>query len=291
MTTQGNAASAEAEKLIQRNPHGDFKKVEAGRDAYPARPWQQFQTPQPDWQPGGGANTLAGDWKTKKIIDIDPYEEGRPAAFNYKMLISAITPRPIGFLSTCSHDGSKRNLSPFSYFQMVNHDPPIFAVGFAGSIERAKDSLRNIIETKEAVINTISDHFIEAANFTSINAPYEVSEWALSGLTPLASHKVTPPRVHESIFTIECKLVEHREWKNPQDKVTGVTIFLEGVLFHAREDAINQERNLLDPAVLRSVSRLGGITYATCVDGYELPRPDFDKEQAEGRLEGLIREK
>jgi flavin reductase (DIM6/NTAB) family NADH-FMN oxidoreductase RutF len=173
---------------------------------------------------------------------------------------------------------------------MVNHDPPLFAVGFAGSIECAKDSLRNVLESKELVINTISDHFIEAANFTSINAPYAVNEWALSGLTPIASSKVKPPRVHESIFTIECKVVEHKEWKNPEGKVTGVTIFAEGVMFHAREDAINADKNLLDPAVLRSVARLGGITYSCCTDGFEMPRPDFDKELAEGSLEGLLKE-
>lgn len=284
---KGNEAIAAAEAQVQRNPHGDFKTVESGRDAYVRRPWTQVQTPLPSWKAGGGANRLDPGWREKAIVDIDPHEPGRPAGFNYKLLISAIVPRPIGFVSSIGPDGGT-NLAPFSYTQVVNHDPPTFVIGFAGSVEQAKDSLRNILDTKELVINMISEHFIEAANYTSINAPYRVSEWDLSGLTQLPSDRVRPARVHESVFTAECRLVEHREWRNKDGKVTGVTIFAEAVMFHVREDAINEDRNLVDPAVLRPVSRLGGITYSTIDTGFELPRPDFDKELESGALKDML---
>lgn len=279
---------ADAESSIQRNPHPDFKKVEASRDPYTQRPWTHVQTSAPSWNPGDGANQLAvKDWKSKKIVDIDPYEEGRPAAFNYKLLISGLVPRPIGFVSSVTKDG-KTNLAPFSYTQLVNHDPPIFVIGFAGSIDNAKDTLKNVLDTKELVINTVSEHMIEAMNYTSINAPRGVSEWQLTGLTPIPSIKVAPARVAESIFTIECVLVDLKEWKNQNGKVSGVTIFAQGCMFHVREDAINEQRNLIDPAILRPVGRLGGITYSVADTGLELPRPDFDQEMQKSEVRKIL---
>lgn len=278
---------ADAEAQIQRNPHPDFKSVESSREAYPKREWKHVQTPQPSWRAGDGANQLAGDWKSRKIVDIDPYEDGRPAAFNYKLLISGLVPRPIGFVSSVTKEG-KTNLAPFSYTQLVNHDPPIFVIGFAGSIGNAKDTLKNIRDTRELVINTVSEHMIEAMNYTSINAPRDVSEWDLTGFTPIPSVKVKPARVAESIFTIECTLVELKEWENNAGKVTGVTIFAQGVMFHVREDAVNEQRNLIDPAVLKPVGRLGGITYTVADTGLELPRPDFDQEVQKDEVRALI---
>ena len=75
----------------------------------------------------------------KKHVEIDPYAEGRPMMLNYKLLISGIVPRPIGFLSMQSVDGKTENLSPMSYFQAVDHDPPIFIVGFSARAGCQKD--------------------------------------------------------------------------------------------------------------------------------------------------------
>jgi flavin reductase (DIM6/NTAB) family NADH-FMN oxidoreductase RutF len=171
---------------------------------------------------------------------------------NYKLLISAIVPRPIGFVSTLSSDGTA-NLAPFSYFNLINHDPPMFVLGFAGGLDKAKDSLKNLLDTKEACINIISEDYIEAANYTSINAPPGVSEWPLSGLTREKCKVVGPDRVKEAVFSVEVKLVSEHEWtsRNPEtpEKKTGVTVFLEGVNFWVREDAVDEKGVLIDPAV------------------------------------------
>jgi flavin reductase (DIM6/NTAB) family NADH-FMN oxidoreductase RutF len=156
-----------------------------------------------------------------------------------------------------------------SYTQVVNHDPPIFCIGFSSSLENAKDSLRNLYESKECrcddavlrglisdeyyvgTINIISEHFVEAANATSINAPYGVSEWALTGLHPAPTNTVKAPRVAESVFSIEGKLLETREFESrarPGVK-TGVLAIVEGTHFWVREDAINEEKSQIDPAV------------------------------------------
>lgn len=241
----------DGEAAIKRNPHGNFKEVEASRPAWREQSeWSFTQTRNPSWQPGDGANDN-GESLKHDHVDIDPYADGRPATFNYKLLISAIVPRPVGFVSTRSADGESTNLAPFSYFNLVNHDPPIFILGYAGGFDKAKDSLRNLTETGECCINIISEHYLEAANATSVNAPYGISEWALTGLTPAGCKDVKASRVKEAVFSIEGKLVETKEFESraTPGKKTGVLAIVEGVRFWAREDAVNEDKNLIDPAV------------------------------------------
>ncbi|KAK8050024.1 hypothetical protein PG994_011754 [Apiospora phragmitis] len=269
--------STESEKLIKRNPHPDFKKVEDSRpDWDTSAAFRYTKTADPSWQFGGGANKLhAAEDAAKKHVAIDPYEPGRPAPFNYKLLISSIVPRPIGFVSTRSADGAATNLAPFSYFNMVNHDPPLF------------DTLKNLVESKECVVNIISEHFVEAANAASVDAPYSASEWDVSGLTPVRDcHEVQAARVGEAVFSVECKLESAREFESraTPGKKTGVLVVVEGVRFWVREDAINEERNLVAPEVLRPMSRLGGITYGRLTEGLEIPRPVFEEDV--GGMEG-----
>lgn len=244
------------------------------------------------WKVGGGANDGGASLK-KKHIEIDPYEPGRPAVFNYKLLISAIVPRPVGFLGTISADGASTNLAPFSYFSVVNHDPPVFTIGFSGGFDKAKDSLKNLTESGECSINIISEHYLEAANACSINAPYGISEWALTGLHPAKCSEIKAPRVAESIFSIEGKLMNTQEFESRGEpgKKTGVMAVIEGVKFWAREDAVNEDRNLIDPSVLRPISRMGGITYGRVIEGVEIPRPDFDQTINDGEHEHLKKPK
>lgn len=267
--------------------------MEAGRPPWRSQEgWAFTQTKKPDWKPGQGAND-GGECLNHEHVDIDPYQDGRPATFNYKLLISAIIPRPIGFVSTRSKDGSSTNLAPFSYTQVVNHDPPIFIVGYAGGFDKAKDSLKNLMESGECTINIISEHFIEAANATSVNAPYGVSEWALTGLTPAPCKNVQASRVKEAIFSVEGKLMDTKEFESraTPGKKTGVLAIIEGVRFWARDDAINSDRNLIDPAVLRPMSRLGGITYGRLLEGIELPRPDWEELKKDAEPAGLAKPK
>lgn len=95
---------ADAEKAIGRNPHPDFAKVQASRPDYSADGWTWSKTKDPSWKHGQGGND-GGESLKMRHVEIDPYEDGRPAAFNYKLLISAIVPRFIGFVSTRSKDG------------------------------------------------------------------------------------------------------------------------------------------------------------------------------------------
>ncbi|KAF1995711.1 hypothetical protein P154DRAFT_548360 [Amniculicola lignicola CBS 123094] len=282
----------DAEATIKRNPHPDFKKVEASRPPFnTSSQFHYTQTPSPSWTPGSGANTSPPPSVPHR--EIDPYAPGRPAVHNYKLLISGIVPRPIGFVSTISADGESTNLAPFSYFNMIAHDPPLFVLGFSGGFSRPKDTLSNLVSTGECVLNMISSSFIEAANYTSINAPEGVSEWAFSGLHPEKSSVVKPNRVREAVFSIEAKLVETREWESKvtPGKKTGVHAIVEGVRFWVREDAVDEEGVLIDPQVLQPIARLGGITYARVTEAFELLRPVFEEATKDEEVAKLAKPK
>ncbi|CBF77692.1 hypothetical protein AN4356.2 [Aspergillus nidulans FGSC A4] len=114
------------------------------------RPIEVTESPFPDWEYGQGV--LDGVSRFNFHTEIDPYASTRETVSNYRFLISAITPRPIEFVSTVSASLAKywevvENLAPFSYFQLVDHDPPMLILGFSGRPGREKDTFRNLKET------------------------------------------------------------------------------------------------------------------------------------------------
>ncbi|KAA8646786.1 hypothetical protein EYZ11_011410 [Aspergillus tanneri] len=283
----------DVESKLRRSQHGDFKTVEASRPPWDdSTPFHYTQTPSPDWAFGSGANYVhalaSTSAATAKHISIDPYGSGRSRYENYKLLVSAVAPRPIAFVSTRSRDGTSENLAPMSFFQLVNVDPPIFALAITSPLSDAKDTLRNLLDTGECVINIVSEGFVEAMNATSTNAPYGVSEWEISGLTPVYDCKtVSAARVKESVFSIEGKLESVRDFQSRHNPGTrsGSLELVEGTHFWAREDAFKNDRISLDLTVLRPISRLGGITFGRTTQLIELPRPDFDRDL--GGVEGV----
>lgn len=274
--TAGPVEAYDKEALVKRNPHADFAAVEASRPPFDSSKQYTFsKTPNPSWQPGDGASN--DEWKKHQLLAIDPNDENRPWQSNYKLIISSLAPRPIALVSTVSETGI-RNLAPFSYFNAVSTDPPLYSVSFVG--EDANDSLTNCLDTGELCISIISDWYLEAANFSSVNTAPHVSEWPFTGLHPLESTKVKPPHPAEAAFSIECKVHSsvpiYSKQKRNEDgsKVRTATMVLcEAVLFHVRKDAVNERRDTVNLKVLRPVWRGGGITYGCLFDGWETPRP------------------
>eukprot|EP00878_Enallax_costatus_P004685 GHUV01004933.1.p1 GENE.GHUV01004933.1~~GHUV01004933.1.p1 ORF type:complete len:211 (+),score=50.69 GHUV01004933.1:316-948(+) len=167
------------------------------------RPAVHVSKPHPDWVPGQH-QPPPFDPDNRHVIDPATV----PEAEIYPLVISAIVPRPIGFAATMAADGSV-NLAPFSYFNVLSHNPVIVAFGVSRSALRSggkKDSFQNIEETKEFTINIMSEWFVEAANHTCGAFDRGVNEFELSGLTPVPSQRVKPPRVRESAVQLECKL-------------------------------------------------------------------------------------
>jgi flavin reductase (DIM6/NTAB) family NADH-FMN oxidoreductase RutF len=245
----------------------------------PARPTNVTTSPNPLWKFGEGSLPRLTN---QSHVEIDPFEPGRPMFYNYTLLISSIAPRPLGLVSTVSASG-KHNLAPFSYFQVVDHDPPVFIIGFSGRAGRPKDTLQNLRETGECTFNIVSEDMIEAVNATSIDAPEGVSKWEISGLTRADSTTVKAPRVTESVVSFEGKLSEIVELKTQRKPVgaKGALAIVEVTRFWVQENAIDEKWSKVDLDMLRPVGQLGGVSYARVTDTFELPRTNWAKSGLE----------
>lgn len=251
----------------------DFEKKQASRpDFEPNRHIEVTKHPNPHWKYGQGVPSRDAALAKHKHREIDPYADGRATVDNYRLLISGVAPRPIGLTSTVSKDGHK-NLAPFSYFQVVDHDPPMFIIGFSSRPGREKDTYRNLKETGECVINSVSEDMIEAVNSTSIDAPYGVSEWDVSGLTEAPTTTVAPSRVGESIFSVEGKVLEIKEFAAHSEgmSIAGL-VLIKATRFWVREDATNEAGSDIDLEKLRPLGQLGGMSYGRILSTFELPR-------------------
>lgn len=259
----------------------EFKEREASRPIFKAdQPITTSKTPSPNWRYGEGPNDKSK--RDLKHIEIDPNGKDRAMISNYKLLISGV-PRPISFVSTVSADGESRNLAPFSYFQVIDHDPPIFVIGFSGRAPRPKDTRKNLIETGECVISVVSEHMIEAVNATSLDVPFETSEWEISGFQTAPSATVKPERVKDAIFSVEGKLLQMIDLDydgkhKAEGKPAGGLALIEGKRFWVREDAVNEARDEIKLDVLRPLVQLGGISYGRVGETFELPRPKLQDE-------------
>ncbi len=206
--------------------------------------------------------------KTLNAAELSPQQ-------NYKLLAGTILPRPIAFVSTQDKQGI-RNLAPFSFFTVASANPPIvvfcpmFRPPNAKQLPSTKDTLANITATKEFVLNIVSEEFVDKMNQAAAEVPPDVDEWQLSGLTPIASELVAPPRVGESRMQMECRLVQ---LVSASEKPLGGMLVLGEVLrFHVADEIINEELSI-NADKLNAVGRMAGSTYIRTTDRFELERP------------------
>ncbi|HEY9677753.1 MAG TPA: flavin reductase family protein [Drouetiella sp.] len=193
----------------------------------------------------------------------------------YKILIGSVVPRPIAWVSTIGKNGVT-NLAPFSFFNCFGIDPPIlaFAPGYKsiskqGSevVREMKDTLRNIVDTNEFVINVVSAELGEQMNQCAAEYPPEVSEFGKVGVTAGKSTFVQAPRVVESPVNFECKLLQLIQHGN-NNMVLG-----EIVAMHVDERVIG-ERGHIKNEELRAIGRMAGNWYTDTQNGnFELIRP------------------
>lgn len=204
---------------------------------------------------------------------------------NYRLLVSGIAPRPVGFISTVNDKGQK-NLSPFSYFQVIDHDPPMFIVGFSSRPGHVKDTYQNLKETGECVINTVSENMIEAVNASSIDAPNGVSEWDVTGLHEAPSTTVKPSRVAESVFSVEGKVIDIKEFADHQRPGMSIaaTVLIKATRFWVKEGTADEDYSHIDLNKLRPVAQLGGVSYGRVVSTFERPRSKWDVEAPKSEL-------
>jgi flavin reductase (DIM6/NTAB) family NADH-FMN oxidoreductase RutF len=206
-------------------------------------------------------------------MDIDPLDlEIRD---RYKLLIGNIVPRPIAFVSTVSPDGAT-NLAPYSFFTGIGSNPMtlLFCPGTLPD-GTDKDSLRNALPPEEGgvgqfVVNIATeDYAFEVAGAAEV-LPYGESEFDLTGLTPVPSLRVRPPRVAESPTAFECETLQVVRTA-PGEKGSGNVVIGRVVHIHVDDDLVD-ERFHTDPDRLRAIGRMGGMEYCRTRDRFEMPR-------------------
>ena len=189
----------------------------------------------------------------------------------YGWMISTILPRPIAWVSTISADG-KTNLAPFSFFQGVTANPPTLL--FCPVNDRSgnkKDTVRNIEQVPEFVVNLVSFDLAGQMNATSAALPYGESEFERCGVAPAPSERVRPPRVAAAAVAFECTL--DRIVLVGEGPLAANVVFGRIQVVHVA-DAVLGPDGKPDPAKLDLIGRMGGDGYTRTRDRFEIERPD-----------------
>jgi flavin reductase (DIM6/NTAB) family NADH-FMN oxidoreductase RutF len=189
----------------------------------------------------------------------------------YKILIGAVVPRPIGWISTIDETG-RPNLAPFSFFNVVCASPPtvLFCPLIRSVNGQPKDTLSNVRATSEFVVNIVTAPLAAAMNASSVEAPPTVDEFAFAGLTPAPSITVRPPRVAESPIHFECHVQQIIEIGSQPG---GGSIVIGQILHLHVADRVLIAPDKINLAELQPLGRLAGNLYCRVTDLFEMERP------------------
>jgi flavin reductase (DIM6/NTAB) family NADH-FMN oxidoreductase RutF len=190
------------------------------------------------------------------MITIDPKKIEAKDMHQY--VLGSVAPRPIAFASTIDENG-KPNLAPYSFFNAFSSNPPVlvFSSNRRLSNNTTKDTLHNIKETGEVVINVVNYDIVRQMTVASIEYPSDVSEFEQAGLTPIPSEVVAPPRVKESPVQMECKVQEIIPLGD--EGGAGHLIICEIVRMHISEDVVDDGR--INPHKIDLMGRMGRAYY------------------------------
>lgn len=186
----------------------------------------------------------------------------------YRFMIAVVVPRPIAFVSTRGQTG-RFNVAPFSYFNAITNRPPLLGISMNARKGGPKDTLRNLRETGDFVVNLVHEDLLDRMVHTSGDWPADVDEFELTGLTPVGSDLVKSPRVGEAKVALECRLF--------QEIALGDATFVVGEIVrgHVADEVLVDGR--VDPTLLKPVGRLGGDGYSVVRDVVLRPRPRVER--------------
>lgn len=203
-------------------------------------------------------------------MELDP--EMLDEASRYNFMMSTILPRPIAWVSTVDAQG-RPNLAPYAYFMGVCCVPMtvLFCPVVPPAPKRKKDTLLNVEAVPEFVVNVASLSCIEAVNLSAAPLPPGESEFALTGMTPVASSRVRPPRVQEAAVAYECQVRDIIEISAAPGG--GWVVLGTVVAVHVDDALLDPVTHHVDLQALRPVGRLGGGSFVNAAsDTFTLTR-------------------
>jgi flavin reductase (DIM6/NTAB) family NADH-FMN oxidoreductase RutF len=190
----------------------------------------------------------------------------------YRILVTAVAPRPIAWVSTVSKAGHT-NVAPYSFFNVVCAHPPL--LGFSPALRQVedgiapKDTLSNLRETGEFVVNVVPYALTHAMNMTAGEYGPQEDEFAIAGLTVRDSQVVRVPQVAESPVSFECRV--HQIMDFGTEPPSGSLVIGEIVSVFMAESAMKDGK--LDASALDLIGRMGGLDYARTTERFALERP------------------
>lgn len=193
----------------------------------------------------------------------------------YSLMIRAITPRPVAWVSTCSSEGIQ-NLAPFSYFNGVCSAPPALSIAPINKPDGSKkDTLRNIEANGQFVVNVVPAELAEQMQQTSAEYDYTQSEFSIVDVESVASTRVKPHRVARSPINFECELMQIvRIGEGP----FAASLIIGRILLVHVDDRVLNEKGKIDPLLVDTVGRMGGLEYSFTRDRFSLPPARVQKQ-------------
>ena len=209
----------------------------------------------------------AADPRKKADMKIDPATQ--PHATNYKLLTNLVVPQPIAWISTINQAGVI-NLAPFSFFNAVGSEPPYVVVSIGRRDDgAAKDTANNIVQSREFVVNLVTESLLMAMNISAADFPPDKSELTAVGLLAESSVKIQPPRVAAAQASLECKLFQTLP-------LGANTLFIgEVVMFHVSDQLVEYRMHISD---FEPIGRLGSPSvYCRTADRLEIQRTTYQQ--------------
>lgn len=193
----------------------------------------------------------------------------------YKLLIGTVIPRPIALVTTVSRDG-RANAGPFSFFNVLTHDPAIVAIGIENYADmRFKDTARNIRETGEFTVHIADNALVDQMEICAIKFGPDVDELAVAGLETAPGEMVRSPRILAAPAALECRRHTTIEVGPAREIVLGEVL---GV--HVRSDAVNVDNFHIDQQLMDAVGRMGGNTYCRTRDQFDVKTKTVEEWEA-----------
>lgn len=205
----------------------------------------------------------------KKMLNFSSNE--LTAKEKKKFLIGSVIPRPIA-LVTSQSDTGVINVAPFSYFNIVTFNPPMLSIAVLREDGKSKDTARNILQNKEAVVQVVDRDNVESANLASASLGPDESELDISNFTTVESKTIQVPGVNETKIRFETELYDSVIIYNDDNLPTTDLLLLKVKHYHIDESIYKD--GYIDPDKLGAVSRLAGNDYAEIGKLFSLKRPE-----------------